>query len=64
LFYPLKYSMKKIPITKKEVSELIPMQFWVTNYDPVKLFLNNNNIHNYRLQQHWNKKVQYKKPIV
>ena len=64
LFYPPKYSMKKIPITKKEVSELIPMQFWVTNYDPVKLFLNNNNIHNYRLQQHWNKKVQYKKPIV
>lgn len=64
LFYPPEYSKKGITPTKEEVNELIPLQFWVPNYDPVKLFLNNNNIHNYRIQQQWKKKVQYKRPLV
>jgi len=38
------------------LTELIPKKYWVQNCDPVKLFLNNNNIHNYRTQQEWKKK--------
>jgi hypothetical protein len=64
LFYPSEYSKKGRTTTKEELNELIPLQFWVPNYDPVKLFLNNNNIHNYRIQQQWKKKVQYKRPLV
>jgi len=61
LFYPGEYSMKKKEITRDDIYELIPPQYWVTGYDPVKQFLNHNNIHNYRTQQQWKKKVHYKK---
>lgn len=64
LFYSSHYSTKKRTITKKEATEVIPSQFWLLNQDPVKVFLNNNNIHNYRTQQQWNKKIQYRKPHV
>ena len=64
LFYSSHYSTNKKTITKEEATELIPSQFWLLNQDPVKVFLNNNNIHNYRTQQQWNKKIQYKKPPV
>ena len=64
LFYSSHYLTNKKTITKEEATELIPSQFWLLNQDPVKVFLNNNNIHNYRTQQQWNKKIQYKKPLV
>ena len=64
LFYSSHYLTNKKTITKEEATELIPPQFWLLNQDPVKVFLNNNNIHNYRTQQQWNKKIQYKKPLV
>lgn len=64
LFYSSHYSTNKRTITKEEATELIPSQFWLLNQDPVKIFLNNNNIHNYRTQQQWNKKIQYKKPLM
>lgn len=64
LFYSSHYSTNKKTITKEEATELIPSQFWLLNQDPVKVFLNNNNIHNYRTQQQWNKKIQYKKPLM
>ena len=64
LFYSSHYLTNKKTITKEEATELIPSQFWLLNQDPVKVFLNNNNIHNYRTQQQWNKKIQYKKPPV
>jgi hypothetical protein len=64
LFYSSHYSTKKRTITKEEATEVIPSQFWLLNQDPVKVFLNNNNIHNYRTQQQWNKKIQYRKPLV
>lgn len=61
LFYPVEYLMNKREITKNDICELIPLQYWVIGHDPVKQFLNYNNIHNYRTQQQWKKKVQYKK---
>ena len=64
LFYSSHYLTNKKTITKEEATELIPSQFWLLNQDPVKVFLNNNNIHNYRTQQQWNKKIQYKKPLM
>lgn len=64
LFYSSDYLTNKKTITKEEATELIPSQFWLLHQDPVKVFLNNNNIHNYRTQQQWNKKIQYKKPLV
>jgi hypothetical protein len=64
LFYSSHYSTNKRTITKEEAREVIPSQFWLLDQDPVKVFLNNNNIHNYRTQQQWNKKIQYRKPLV
>lgn len=64
LFYSPKYSPKTRKMTKQEFNEVIPQQYWVPNCDPVKLFLNNNTIHNYRIRQHWKKKVHYKQPLL
>lgn len=55
-FIPTKYSYENINMRTQLLTELIPKKYWVQNCDPVKLFLNNNNIHNYRTQQQWKKK--------
>lgn len=52
----IKHSCENNNMRTQLVTELIPKKYWVQNCDPVKLFLNNNNIHNYRTQQLWKKK--------
>ena len=55
-FIPTKSSYESMNMRIPFKYELIPKKYWVKNCDPVKLFLNNNNIHNYRTQQEWKKR--------